>query len=756
MLPFLAYIVVGQQNPTGLALPGTAKVADAVSLSAPSTARMGGLLGERYRVNEAARLLNVDEDELLAGFRHRPGKQSWIGEHVGKFLHAASLTYMAGRSPALKAKLDRVVSGLLATQVADGYLGTYPVGKRFGMAQDSEWDVWVHKYNLLGLLAYHQATQNGIALEGAKRVGDLLIKTFGPGGKSINSAGTHQGMAATSVLEPIVLLYRASKDPRYLQFARHIVEAYDEPNGPHIIKDLLRTGSVAQTANGKAYEMLSNLVGLAELYRETGEDRYLKPVRIAWNDIVKNRLYLTGTGSAREHWTADGFKPNRDRDNVGETCVSTTWIQLNTQLLRLTGDSKYVDQLERTVYNHLLGSQRADGQAWCYYSSLNGSRHPRTDINCCLSSGPRAIAMLPSFAYTTRKGGVDVNLYGPSTYAGALRLLQSTDYPNKGAVRVVVAAAPKTPTTLRLRIPGWAAKASVRLNGSRLPGVTPGRYFQILRMWKANDSVQLEFPMPLQKVEGRGSDAGRRAYTIGPLVLAADYAQTPGLPATSEVLLRSDQPKVIARGRYEMEALYEVDGYLAVRGRKPIVRKVVLVPFFLAGSTGLPYEVWMRTERTKRAASHAILRPRQSSSRDGNVVGSICDGDPQTTLNTYTGGMAQEDWFAIHGDAPVSVGRVVFHHGMSYHDGGWFDTSSGKPQVQVLREPGGAWETVGVLAGYPATTGAQNSGLVNGQQFVLEFAPRKVLGVRVIGKPAGGDRPEQAFVSCGELQAFPK
>ena len=117
-------------------------------------------------------------------------------------------------------------------------------------------------------------------------MGDLLIATF-PAKKSILAAGTHVGMAATSVLEPIVLLYRATGDERYLQFARYIVKSWDEPNGPKIIATLLAEKQVNKTANGKAYEMLSNLVGLCELARATGDRSLLKPVLNAWQDIVE-------------------------------------------------------------------------------------------------------------------------------------------------------------------------------------------------------------------------------------------------------------------------------------------------------------------------------------------------------------------------------------------------------------------------------------------------------------------------------------
>src|SRR4030095_3326282 len=120
-----------------------------------------------------------DENELLEGFRSRPGKQAWTGEHVGKWLHAATLAYAYTKNLELKTKLERVAAGWIATQAADGYLGTYADGGHWGMGKEEKWDVWVHKYNLLGLLSYAAYTGNQAALEASKKIGDLLVKTFG-------------------------------------------------------------------------------------------------------------------------------------------------------------------------------------------------------------------------------------------------------------------------------------------------------------------------------------------------------------------------------------------------------------------------------------------------------------------------------------------------------------------------------------------------------------------------------------------------
>ena len=263
-------------EPVPFAVP--ARLPDRAEVLAPSQVHVGGWLGARIDANEKSRLLQVDTEPLLAGYRKRPGVHPWIGEHVGKWLHAATLAWAYTGDAALKAKLDRVAADLIACQEPDGYLGTYVPEKRFGLYEGADWDVWSHKYNLIGLLTYYQYTGNQPALTACRKMADLLIATF-PAKKSILAAGTHVGMAATSVLEPIVLLYRFTGEPRYLKFARYIVKSWDEPGGPAILATLRAGKGVNRTANGKAYEMLSNLVGVCELARATGDPRLARAGR---------------------------------------------------------------------------------------------------------------------------------------------------------------------------------------------------------------------------------------------------------------------------------------------------------------------------------------------------------------------------------------------------------------------------------------------------------------------------------------------
>ncbi len=372
--------------------------------------RLEGLLGQRLRVNQEGRLLRADEAAMLGGFERRQGQATAVGEHIGKFLDAASRTWAYTGDERLKLKLDRVAHDLIVMQLPDGYLGTYAKEQRWTGA-----DVSVHKFCLIGLLSYYQVTGDDAALAAARKVGELLVATFGegPGERDITRSGAHVGMAAVSILEPICTLYRYTADQRFLDFALYIARAEEQAHGPRIVRSMNTTGNVDKTANARAAEMLSTLNGLLELHRLVGEPSYLKAAEIAWNDITARRLYITGAVSAEGHFRDDLYLPGEEASDVGEGCSTVAWIEFNWQLLRLTGDAKYADQIERTVYNHLLGAQDPQNGSVCPYTPLVGHKRPSSSANCCVSSEPRAIAMIPQLAWGTREDGPAVLLYAP-------------------------------------------------------------------------------------------------------------------------------------------------------------------------------------------------------------------------------------------------------------------------------------------------------------------------------------------------------
>ncbi|MCS7254888.1 MAG: glycoside hydrolase family 127 protein [Armatimonadota bacterium] len=598
-------------------------VGDATSLVPPYAVQLNGLLGHRFQMNERNRLLALSEDALLSGFRKRPGIQAWIGEHVGKWLHAAVLTWINTGNRELKEKIERIVRELIATQEPDGYLGTYDAPTRWTMEKERGWDVWVHKYVLIGLLSYvsvvgdaRQRTIDGElkqkALEAACKAADLILRTFGTGEGQLDlmERSTHVGMASGSILQPMVWLYKATGDKRYLDFCRYIVWAWENsPRGPKLLSSLLTHGNVRKTANGKAYEMMSCLVGALELYRvlrdegneEEGKQLLLAAQR-AWDDIVQKRMYVTGGTSLGEHFQDDYFLPNDGA--VSETCATVTLLQLTLELFRLTGEAKYMDIAERIVFNHLLAAQHPNGDRWCYFTPLEGKKQYRSDINCCASSGPRGIAMLPTFVYTLdQDGGIKCNIYVRGRLSlddRGIAISQETNYPYDGGVTLRLHPVKPTEFALRFRVPEWCGEARVIINGKQMKLVGSG-YHELKRKWRSDDEVRLEFTMKLRTVIGTHTNEGKMALMYGPLVLAVDERHLPAearpLDAISmpsedaEKLPLKIAPISGSSALWAGEAAFETDGIILGKESK---FKLRLTDFAHAGAKGSAFTVWIK------------------------------------------------------------------------------------------------------------------------------------------------------------------
>jgi DUF1680 family protein len=642
----------------------------------------------------------------------------------------------------------------------------------------TEWDVWAHKYNLIGLLTYIRYTENTAPLPACRRMADLLCSSFGdePGKRDILKAGYHKGMAPTSVLEPMVLLYRLTGEPRYLDFCKYILRAWEQPDGPRIISTLLTLKRVDKVGNGKAYEMLSCLNGVLEYYRTTGEPQLLQACLNAWQDIVDHRLYLTGAASYGELFHDNYDLPNVN--NVGETCVTVTWLQFNAQLLRLTGEARFAEQLEHVILNQLFGAQRCDGSAWGYYVQMEGKKpySSTLDGHCCLSSGPRGVALIPTFAVTTDAQGVVVNLYDAGTANlvlqdhNSVKVVLETEYPGTDQIQLRVEPAKKTSFTLKLRVPAWSSSASVKLNQRAVPiQIASDGYLAIKRSWEKEDRLQLEFKQEPRVAVGDHLNAGKVAVLYGPLVLAADQALLPAESGLTLGAVAAAGPDLASFNLVPEPAPAEVRTWAGAQvfrinavTRRPsgTLKAGTAIPIHLicfadAGENGSSYKVWLPLPRSG-SGTNLLLDGQESRSRPGNLEGSIIDDDFQSAVVTFDGKYTQQDWFAVSLDQPETIKRIVFAHGRTFHDGGWFDASAAKPLVQAKLQKDGPWESVGELSTYPQTTSSDSAGLQAGQPFTCSLRePINVWAIRVLGKPSFGDNPHQAFSSCAELQAFP-
>lgn len=487
---------------------------------------LSGLLGDALAANQAGRLSHFIVDEHSPAIeifdRDRAAKNDegdWYGEHAGKWLYAAAKSAARNQDPTLVATLLRVADYLVAVQEPDGYLGTYAADHRFMRKQPPKpgtwdgapsvrtWDIWTHSYLVLGLLETNKHFPRPEYLAAARKIGDLCWYTLTEGGIDICELGNHHGMSATVLMDAAVELYFATNEPRYLALSQLVLKQADDNPDLALLRRALEGADASEIATGKAYQLAWNLVGLAKLHKATGEESYRLAVDHLWHSIRTHHLTLGGgpwggvAHRSREVFNPAGvFSPQA----YVETCSILAWLQLNRELLAITGQARYAEEIERTAYNDLLGAMAPDGEDWCYYSFPNGKRVHTTYWRCCKSSGAMAVEELPAIAYTqSANGNIYVNLLGPGIAefdhpdAGTLRLRQDTRYPFDGAITLALELERSARFALSVRIPQWAEGATLRVNGvSQDAVVTPGEYALIERAWSHGDEIALDLPMP--------------------------------------------------------------------------------------------------------------------------------------------------------------------------------------------------------------------------------------------------------------------
>ncbi|MGC8668502.1 MAG: beta-L-arabinofuranosidase domain-containing protein [Chthonomonadales bacterium] len=540
-----------------------AAVRDVLRPAHSSEVHVGGHLGRMMDLDIRNRVMAQDIQKLIQPFRDQTeiGDGDWRCEYWGKWFTSAVLACEYHPTIQNRQIVERAVRELLATQGPDGYIGTRR--KQYRLLG---WDVWGRKYVLLGLLAYYDLAKDARVLAAARRHADTLLAECGPGKANIAEVGYAgwKGLPPSSVLEPMVLLYRRTHDPRYLAFARYIVAQWSKPsklspNGLRLVEQALSRTPVRQIDAPKAYEMMSCYEGLCELYRVIGDPAYLTALRNIAANIIHDELFIVGSGSSREVWFGGRTKQLEDNPDPMETCVTVTWMKLCYQLLRLTGDPLYADQMETSLYNALLGALKPDGSWWCYYTPLRGTKRPShvqhadVGLSCCVTNGPRALLLTPRWAVMTGGNAVVVNLFCPMTAAVSLpsgnrvTIVQDTRYPETGRVRITVSPEHPEEFSLRLRIPAWSEKTVLRVNGGTPRAQVPaGAYAPITRTWAKGDVVLLDLDMRGRVVK---DPAGSSAVAVmrGPIVLAWD--QRLGAPEGQNLVLRQD-----AAGRIALRA----------------------------------------------------------------------------------------------------------------------------------------------------------------------------------------------------------
>jgi DUF1680 family protein len=360
---------------------------------------------------------------------------------------------------------------------------------------------------------------------------------------------------------------------------------------------------VYETANGKAYEMLSNLVGVLRLYKLTGDTNYLKTCLIAWDDIRTKRLYITGTTSSHEHFQEAFYLPFENSDQMGEGCVTTTWIQFSLDLFRATGDSRFMDEVERSVYNHLPAAENPQSGCVSYYTALSGKKPHSCALgsSCCLSSVPRGISYIPQMIWGNYGGGIGVFQYSEGSVKDSFtdrngkkvsfELKIKTNYPESGKVVIEPGFSEKGDFPVFLRVPSWTNSFTATFLGKVYKG-TLGTMLKIAGNWKPGDKIEVDIDMSVQVIPGHGEFANLVAFQRGPQVLALDSSLNEGMSIQQMPILIGSHPHPTFRnytGKFP-DRWVGNQAFILPMGDK--MKPLIFTPFELAGQMGTAVKVW--------------------------------------------------------------------------------------------------------------------------------------------------------------------
>jgi DUF1680 family protein len=467
-----------------------------------------------------------------------------------KVIEGASYALQVKPDKVLEQKLDTLIAIIGKAQEPDGYLYTFRtanVSKRHDWVGAKRWekeeDLSHELYNSGHLyeaaVAHYQATGKRTLLNIAIKNADLLVKDFG-WGKEERYPG-HQ------IVElGLARLYRVTGNKKYLDLAKFFLDVRG-PKGEEYHQGHKKVVE-QDSAVGHAVRATYMYTGMADVAALTGDRRYLEAIDKIWNDVVTSKIYLTGGIGATGNGEAFG-KPYQlpNMSAYAETCASIANVYWNLRMFLLHGDARYIDVMERTLYNGLLSGISLSGDRFFYPNPLASmGQHQRSawfSCACCISNMTRFLPSVPGYVYAQNNNSIFVNLFVGSSSSiqlpkGNVQLDQQTNYPWEGTVNIVVDPGKNSSFEMNIRIPGWAVKqpipgdlyqymdsghqpVRILVNDQAINYSTTKGYAIIKRNWKKGDKVTLELPMKVEKVIAHKNvvdDAGRFAFQRGPIV----------------------------------------------------------------------------------------------------------------------------------------------------------------------------------------------------------------------------------------------
>ncbi len=565
--------------------------------------------------------------KLITGEFRRP---SGHDTDVYKWLEAVAWDLAHTPDDVLLQYANEAIGLIEAAQAEDGYLNVanqllHPDRKWADMSMGHE--MYAAGHLIQAAVAVHRALGDDRLLKVACRFADHINSLFGPGKRK-------EVCGHPEIETAMVELYRETKEIRYLQLAQCLVDARGQKRmtgwvsyGPEYQQDHAPVRD-AHAAIGHAVRQMYLATGVTDLYMETGETALFDAMQHLWKDVTDTKLHITGGVGARFEGEAFGDPYELPNDQCYcETCAAIGNVMWNWRMLLITGESRYADLIEQSLYNAILCSPALDGAHYFYVNPLMlrsnqflrlSTNRPDSDdeasgrpawhgVACCPPNVMRLIASIGSYFASQDALGIQLHQYGgmqldinlPSK--DRVRLGMEADFPWNGDVSILVNESPASPWCLKLRVPGWCGRFALSVNGQIEGGAIDEKgYLQLTRTWQPGDHIQVSFEMPSRLIVSNprvDATRGCAAITRGPLVYCLEsHDQEPGM----DMLDLQVDPKATLEATWVEDLLGGVvvirtNGFCAAPSASDLYRPL-LSGFSLdqrpARLTAIPYFVW--------------------------------------------------------------------------------------------------------------------------------------------------------------------
>jgi DUF1680 family protein len=565
--------------------------------------------------------------------------------HDGDFyktLEAVAVMYANTKDSKLEQWLNNAITVIAKAQKADGYIYTKSIIEQRKTGKEKMFDdqLSFEAYNFGHLMTagciHYRATGNNSLLNIATKAADFLIGFY-----KVATPEQARNAICPSHYMGLVELYRTTKATKYLDLVNYLINIRGTVEGTDDNSDRAPFRKMNKIV-GHAVRANYLCAGVADVYAETGDTTLMKTLDKLWHNVTETKMYITGgCGALYDGVSVDGtsYKPDTvqkvhqayGRDFQlpnfsahNETCANIGNVLWNWRMFLLTGESKYMDIVELTLYNSVLSGVSLDGLKYFYTNPLaatnnypyhlrwEGGRIPYiSKSNCCPPNVVRIIAEINNYMYSIANDGLYINMYGSNNINTTLKngsviaLQQSTDYPWSGNINFTIQQAPTTATNIYLRIPDWCSKATIKVNGVAQK-IEYNAYTKIIKNWKIGDKIELILDMPTVLMESNPlveETKNQVAIKRGPLVYCLESADIKDanifnivIPAKTQFVTKpvtiANTSVVGLQGNHWKKSLYKPMNTTT----KPI--RITLIPYYAWANRGkTDMSVWLPVVR---------------------------------------------------------------------------------------------------------------------------------------------------------------